>query len=147
MAVVVAASAVTLAAGEQRYRVIVNSSRAVQQLSNDQLADYFLKRAKKWPDGVAVTPVDLTMKSEVRRSFTEDVLANTVNEMLAYWERQIAAGRKTPPAVKGSDEGVVAFVKANPGAIGYVSTEASMPPGVREIAILHIDTRAVRAAE
>jgi len=42
----------------------------------------------------------------------------------------------TPPPVKQTDQDVLAFVAATPGAIGYVSTSIPLPEGVREIAIV-----------
>jgi ABC-type phosphate transport system substrate-binding protein len=41
-----------------------------------------------------------------------------------------------PPAVKGSDAEVVAFVLKTEGAVGYVSKAAALPPGVKAIAII-----------
>ena len=43
-----------------------------------------------------------------------------------YWQRQIFSGRGTPPPIKESDAEVIAFVAANPGAIGYVSADAEV---------------------
>jgi len=39
----------------------------------------------------------------------------------SYWQQQIFSGRDVPPVEKSSDAQVVAFVKQNPGAIGYVA--------------------------
>ena len=36
-----------------------------------------------------------------------------------------ASGKEVPPATKASDDDVIAFVKATPGGIGYVSAGAS----------------------
>jgi ABC-type phosphate transport system substrate-binding protein len=40
-----------------------------------------------------------------------------------YWQQMIVSGRGVPPA-KTSDQDVLAYVKANPGAIGYVGADA-----------------------
>jgi len=44
--------------------------------------------------------------------------------------------RERPPLVLGSDEEVLAFVAANPGAIGYVSRGAATNEAVRVLTIL-----------
>jgi ABC-type phosphate transport system substrate-binding protein len=39
--------------------------------------------------------------------------------------------------VKTSDEEIVAFVASTPGAIGYVSPDASLPDSVREVVVVN----------
>ena len=51
-----------------------------------------------------------------------------------FWKRVAMSGRDTPPAVRGSDDEVVAFVRSSRGAIGYVSSGASTN-GVKVIKI------------
>jgi ABC-type phosphate transport system substrate-binding protein len=41
--------------------------------------------------------------------------------MKTFWQKRVFAGRDTPPIEKASDDEVVAYVKATPGAIGYVA--------------------------
>jgi len=41
-----------------------------------------------------------------------------------------------PPAVRGSDAEVIAFVAKTEGAVGYVSKTATLPPVVRTIAVI-----------
>jgi hypothetical protein len=38
--------------------------------------------------------------------------------------------------VKGSDAEVIAFVEKTEGAVGYVSKAATLPPGVKAIAVI-----------
>ena len=39
----------------------------------------------------------------------------------SYWLQVIFSGRGVPPPEKPSDKDVIAYVKAHPGAIGYVA--------------------------
>jgi hypothetical protein len=56
---------------------------------------------------------------------------------LQYWQKQMFGSSPVrPPAVKGSDAEVVAFVLGTEGAVGYVSKAAALPPGVKVIAII-----------
>jgi hypothetical protein len=52
----------------------------------------------------------------------------------AWWQQQIFGGGDTPPPTKASDAEIVAFVKATPGAIGYVSPSADVS-GVTVVAL------------
>ena len=60
-----------------------------------------------------------------RAAFSEAVIGRSVGAIEIYWQQQIFSGKEVPPATKSSDDDMVAFVKSNPGAIGYVSGGAS----------------------
>jgi hypothetical protein len=53
------------------------------------------------------------------------VLGRSVGAVETFWQQQIFSGKEVPPPVKASDDDVIAFVKANAGAIGYVSASTS----------------------
>jgi hypothetical protein len=61
----------------------------------------------------------------VRAEFSKSVHGKAVGSVVAFWQQQIFAGRDVPPAEKAGDEAVLAFVRANPGAVGYVSPAAN----------------------
>lgn len=60
-------------------------------------------------------------EAAVRERFARKVLDKSPMAVKAYWNQQIFAGRDVPPLEKPSDAEVVAFVRQNPGAVGYVS--------------------------
>jgi ABC-type phosphate transport system substrate-binding protein len=109
----------------QDFKVIVNSGNATSELPGDVAAKLFLKQALKFPSGTAAQPVDQAKGSPVRASFSKAVLNRPVAAVETYWQQQIFAGKEVPPPAKTSDDDVIAFVKANPGAIGYVSAGAA----------------------
>jgi ABC-type phosphate transport system substrate-binding protein len=123
------------AASAQDFKVIVNASNSVSSLTVDAAAQYFLKKKTTWPGGQPVQPVDLTDESAARRAFTKAVLKKDVAAVKSYWQTQIFSGRAVPPPEKSSDAAVLAYVEANPGAIGYVSAAAAAGRGVREVRI------------
>jgi len=57
-----------------------------------------------------------------------------VQNLDTYWQQQIFSGKDVPPSNKSSDDDVIAFVKSNPGAIGYVSGSAAVA-GVKVVAV------------
>jgi ABC-type phosphate transport system substrate-binding protein len=133
--VVVALAVTAAASADARFRVIVHAQVKGGQIPRAALGSIFLGKAPRWGDGSAVRPVDQSLKSRVRMSFCADVLQQDLVEVQMYWQHRIAGGQ-VPPPVKTSDEEVVAFVAATPGAIGYVSPDAPLPDGVREVAIV-----------
>ncbi len=68
----------------------------------------------------------------MRQSFTREIHEKSVENLDAFWQRQVFSGRATPPPAKASDAEVIAYVRSAPGAIGYVSAGASTT-GVKEI--------------
>lgn len=122
-----AASALLAAvpAQAQDFKVIVNSANTSADLSPATLTKLFLKEAGSFPNGAAASPVDLGKDSPVRNAFSKKVLGRSSAAVETYWQQQIFSGKEVPPPRKASDDEVVAFVKANPGAIGYVSAGAS----------------------
>jgi ABC-type phosphate transport system substrate-binding protein len=118
----------------QEFKVIVNSANATTELPAAAVSKIFLKEAAKFPNGSAAVPVDQGKASPVRAAFTKAVIGRAVSAVETYWQQQIFSGKEVPPASKPSDDEVIAFVKANPGAIGYVSAAASTA-GVKVVEI------------
>ena len=103
------------------YQVIVNTNNPTDILTREQLGKMFLKKIVKWDTGTPIVPVDQVPISPARAAFTKVVHGKPVSAIASYWQQQIFAGREVPPAEKAGDAAVIAFVKANPGAIGYLS--------------------------
>ena len=103
------------------YQVIVNTANPTDILTKEQLAKMFLKKIVKWDTGTPIIPVDQASVSPVRAAFTKIVHGKAVGAVASYWQQQIFAGRDVPPVEKAGDAAVIAFVKANPGAIGYIT--------------------------
>jgi ABC-type phosphate transport system substrate-binding protein len=118
------------------FRVIVHPQVKGSQIPRAALSSIFLKQAPKWGDGTTAIPVDQSVRSPVRKAFSNDVLQQGLVEVQVYWQRKIAGGM-TPPPVKSSDEEIVSFVASTPGAIGYVSSSMPLPDSVREVAVVN----------
>ncbi len=116
----------------QDFKVVVHSGNAVESLTADEASKIFLKQAAKFANGTAAAPVD--QKGAVRAPFTKAVHGKSVAAIDTFWQQQIFSGKEVPPPSKGSDDEVIAFVKANPGGIGYVSAGAATA-GVKVVAI------------
>lgn len=120
-------------AAEQAFKVIANPSVRTAQMKRQEVAAIFLAQARRWADGQATAPVDQSAQSEVRSAFSRDVLGQAVAAVQAYWMQRISSRQGWPPTVKTTDGDVMAYVAATPGAIGYVSSGATLEPGVREV--------------
>jgi ABC-type phosphate transport system substrate-binding protein len=117
------------------FKVVVNASNPTIALSRDQLARLFLHKATSWPGGQPAVPIDQPTSAEPRRAFTKEVLQQDTNDVVAYWNRTIFSGRGRPPLTKGSDTEVISYVRANPGAVGYVAADTTVADGVKVLKI------------
>ena len=120
-----------LAAG---YKVIVNNANGKSSLAKKDVSQLFMKKTPKWSDGTAVVAVDQTEKAAARERFTQEVHGKSVAAVKSYWQQQIFSGRDVPPVEKSSDAQVIAFVKQNAGAIGYVA-EGADTAGVKVVTV------------
>lgn len=118
-------------AAEPGFKVVINAANSTASVTKTQLSRCFMKQTNTWINGQTVMPVDLSANSPVRESFSAAIHDRDVNAVKSFWQRQIFSGRGVPPPEKASDSEVLAFVSANPGAVGYVSAGATIGPGVK----------------
>jgi ABC-type phosphate transport system substrate-binding protein len=114
------------------FKVICHPGVKGNKVPRETLAEIFLKRTVKWGDGAAIEPVDRSMTSPLRVSFSRKVLGRSPAEVQIYWSKAMRDGIR-PPVVKGSDEDVIAFVSGTPGAIGYVASGHELPATVKAV--------------
>jgi hypothetical protein len=106
------------------FRVIAHPGRPETRVERSFVADVFLKNVTRWPNDDATRPVDQRLDADVRRRFSESVLRRSVSAVKTYWQQRIFSGRGVPPPELDSDDAVVQYVEAHPGAIGYISGAA-----------------------
>ncbi len=99
---------------------VVSANSTVQALSSDQLADIFLGRVSRFPNGLIALPIDLRDGSPERDRFYAKIAGKTPAQIKAYWSKIIFTGRGQPPRAVPTDLAVKKFVTANVGAIGYI---------------------------
>lgn len=117
-----------------RYQVIVHAANPVSSLTRDQLSRYFLKKTTAWEDGRTVAPADLFEASPVRVALSRDIHRKSVAAIKSYWQQRIFSGSELPPPEFETDSDVVAYVRAHPGAIAYVSAGAELG-GVKAVQV------------
>ncbi len=110
-------------AGETAFVVVTHPAVTVSELPRLQLSRLFLKKSTQWPDGSPVRPVE-PLDPRLRESFARRVHQRSSADVAAYWNALIFSGREMPPLEKAADADVVAYVRATPGAIGYVAAGA-----------------------
>lgn len=108
------------------YRLVVNAQNPVDSVERKFVADAFLKKITRWPDGEVIHPVDLRPESTARIHFSEEVIRRSVSAVKSYWQQLVFSGREVPPPELDSDADVIRYVQRFPGGIGYVSGMGSL---------------------
>ncbi len=123
-------------AGDASVKIIVNVSNPVSAMKRTQISNLFLKKTTTWDNGHKALPVDQSDSSNARRIFSEEFHGKPVHTIVSYWQKQIFSGREVPPVEKESDREVLAYVRDNADAIGYVSEGAAVGDGVKVVKVL-----------
>jgi len=122
LAAVLIATAANARAGD--IYVIANG---VPTLGAEEVKEIFLGEVQ-FSGVLKLMPVD---NVGAQADFQERVLKMAANKYAAAWTKKAFRDGLNAPPVKGSDAEVIGFIKANPGAIGYVS--AAPGPGVQVV--------------
>jgi ABC-type phosphate transport system substrate-binding protein len=132
---IVLLAAVKVPAETPEFKVVVHESNPATSITIDRLSQLFLRSVTTWPRGEVVVPVDQAPATAVRAAFSEKVHGRNVPAIKGFWQRQIFSGKAVPPVEQPGDAEVIAFVSANPGAIGYVSYGARLPDTVKVLTV------------
>jgi ABC-type phosphate transport system substrate-binding protein len=103
---------------------VVSAKSAITSLTADQVADIFLGRVSRFPNGLLAVPIDLRDGAPERDRFYARIAGKSPAQVKAYWSKIIFTGRGQPPKAVSSDIDMKKLIAANLTAIGYI--DASM---------------------
>ncbi len=138
---------VLAAAPDATFVVVVNAANPVESLSAAELSQIFLQKTPQWPSGAKVMAVDLTEDAPAREAFSKAIHDRSTAAVKAYWQKMIFSGRDVPPPEKATANDVLAFVRGNPGGIGYVPAGTALPSGVRAVRVAGLPAAAAGEME
>lgn len=113
-------------------------------LDRDTLRNVYLKKIFVDRKGQRLVPVNLPPESALRVAFIHTVIHLPDGQLEDYWNRQYFQG-VSPPYVLASQQAVVRFVAATPGAVGYVAT-CHVDSSVRVVLMLTLPVPGTPAA-
>jgi ABC-type phosphate transport system substrate-binding protein len=99
---------------------VVSSKSTVTALSKNQVADIFLGRVSRFPDGEPVVPIDQAEGSAARDEFYARFADKSPAQLKAHWSKIIFTGRGQPPKEVSNSIDVKKAVVQNPNTIGYI---------------------------
>jgi ABC-type phosphate transport system substrate-binding protein len=113
-------------------QVIVNPASSVSSMTAKELGDIFLGRKKTMEDGSKADPVDF--EGESQTEFLQVYVGRSESQYRTHWKKVVFTGQGKPPHKFTSEADVIAYVAANAGAIGYVSSSADVS-GVKVVSV------------
>lgn len=99
---------------------VVSASNPVSTLSRNQVADIFLGKANRFPDGSQAVPIDQAEGSAAREEFYFKFAGKSPAQLKAHWSKVIFTGRGQPPPEVSNDVEEKELIVKNPHAIGYI---------------------------
>jgi ABC-type phosphate transport system substrate-binding protein len=103
---------------------VVSAESPVAALSKAQVADIFLGKATRFPDGTKAMPIDQAEGSAVRDEFYDKVAGKSAAQIKAYWSKIIFTGRGQPPPNVSDAVEMKKRLVENPAAIGYIDRDS-----------------------
>jgi ABC-type phosphate transport system substrate-binding protein len=104
----------------QEVVAVVSSKSPVTALDSAQVADIFLGKSTRFPDGSPATPIDLNEESALRERFYSQYTGKSPAQVKAHWAKIIFTGRGQPPRQAMSTAEAKKLIAENPNAIGYI---------------------------
>jgi ABC-type phosphate transport system substrate-binding protein len=119
-----ALSLATGGAGRADVVAVVSSKSPVTTLSKIQVADIFLGKTIRFPDGVQAVPIDQAEGSPERDEFYATFTGKSPAQIKSHWSKIIFTGRGQPPKAVSNSVEVRKLIAANPQAISYIERSA-----------------------
>jgi ABC-type phosphate transport system substrate-binding protein len=111
-------------AGRADVVAVVSSKSPVTTLSKIQVADIFLGKTIRFPDGVQAVPIDQAEGSPERDEFYATFTGKSPAQIKSHWSKIIFTGRGQPPKAVSNSVEVRKLIAANPQAISYIERSA-----------------------
>jgi ABC-type phosphate transport system substrate-binding protein len=112
------------AASSQDVVAVVSAKSAITSLNPGQVADIFLGKTSRFPDGTQAVPIDLSEDSPARDKFYAQFTGKSPAQVKAHWSKIIFTGRGQPPKQASSSSEAKKMIAENPNAIGYIDGSA-----------------------
>jgi hypothetical protein len=109
-------------AGDALY-VVVSAQSDVRELAKKDVLALYTGHTRVFPNGEAAVPLDQVRDGAVRAAFYQALTGMDIARINSYWARLHFTGQVQPPQVAGDDDAVMARLRADPRAIGYLTDE------------------------
>ena len=102
--------------------VVVSVRSPVTSLSANQVADIFLGKVSRFPDGNQAVAIDQVEDSAARERFYSQFTGKSTAQVKSHWSKIIFTGRGQPPRQAANSLEAKKWVAENPNAVGYIES-------------------------
>ncbi|WP_248795514.1 phosphate ABC transporter substrate-binding protein [Pseudomonas sp. MWU13-2105] len=113
--------------------VVVAAANPLQALTRNQVADIFLGKTNRFPNGKPAIALDQMEGSAPRDEFYTAFTGKSAAQLKAHWSKIIFTGRGQPPEALSNSTEVKKRIAGNPDSIGYIEA-GEVDAGVRALA-------------
>ena len=113
---------------------VVSAKSPLHSLATHQVADIFLGKTSRFPDGTPAVPIDQGEDSPAREKFYVQITGKSPAQMKAHWSKIIFTGRGQPPKQVATNAEARKAIADNPSAIGYIDA-SQVDASVKVLAI------------
>ncbi len=127
-------------AGTVRADIVVFGHPQVEaeELSRAQVRALYMGRDRSLPSGVRANPIDLQSGAAPRAVFYRELVRRSESQVDAWWASLVFSGRASPLTRVATVDEMLAAVREDPSAIGFVRAE-NLPPDLKVLLRLESD--------
>ena len=100
--------------------VVVSAKNPLTVLSANQVADIFLGKVSRFPDGNQAVAIDQMEDSAARERFYSQFTGKSIAQVRSHWSKIIFTGRGQPPRQVANSMEAKKWVAGNLNAVGYI---------------------------
>lgn len=115
--------------------VVVDIKSPVDKVDQREVANIFLAKTNRFPDGRRVRPIELS-DDGIKASFYYKISGKTLPQINSYWTTLIFTGKGKPPRNIDKTPHLIEMLRNDPQAITYLPLE-QITDSMRVIHILH----------
>jgi len=99
--------------------VVVSKDSVVESLNNQQVANIFLAKSNRFPNGNKATPIEIK-NNAIRAKFYHSITGKSENQLNAYWTTLVFTGKGKPPKNLPNYDNLMMQLLNKPDAISYM---------------------------
>lgn len=115
--------------------VIVSADSLWSDFTQKDVLSLYMGRGRSVASEDVATVYDLPKESPAREMFYASLTGMSPAQINSYWSRLIFTGKTLPPPSVPSEQAMLAQVRRNPRAIGYLSNPPA-DPAVRTLLVV-----------
>lgn len=102
--------------------VVVAKDSNIKSLDYQHVANIFLARTNRLPNGEKAQPLELK-ENPLREYFYQAISGKSPKQLYAYWTTLVFTGKGKPPLAVSNSGELIQKLQNSPGAITYIAAE------------------------